>query len=93
MKEKAQVCENKALALLLTIREQNNQILAWIREQNKNKGYNVTMLPDDLDVQLPLKTNDELERFGIYFSDKNNSTALSFSPSLKCYNHISGAFK
>ncbi|KAK4882874.1 hypothetical protein RN001_006193 [Aquatica leii] len=63
---------------LKTIIEQNNQVLEWIRKQNRtpNNAINNT-LPEDIEVQFPLKHEDDIQKLEERLEKKNNWLALS----------------
>lgn len=68
--------EKQIADLLKTTREQNNQILGWIRKQDSVRKTTYCALPDDMGVDLPLKSEQDLQQLEEYIADKNNFLAL-----------------
>lgn len=69
--------ENKIADLLKTVIEQNNQILNWIRKQDRPIDNNTcALLPDDVGVDFPLKTEQDLQLLESYIDNKNNFVCL-----------------
>ncbi|KAK9693881.1 protein of unknown function (DUF4806) [Popillia japonica] len=62
---------------LKTLKEQMNQVLEWIRKQDRGGNNTYTALPDDIGVDLPLKSENDLEKLEVYIAEKNNFLALS----------------
>ncbi|XP_056635961.1 uncharacterized protein LOC130901655 [Diorhabda carinulata] len=70
--------QDDVITLLKTIREQNNQILQWIRKQDRSGNHaSNTDLPDDIGVQFPLNSQEDITKLETYLSEKNNCLALS----------------
>ncbi|XP_056631476.1 uncharacterized protein LOC130441716 [Diorhabda sublineata] len=70
--------QDDVITLLKTIREQNNQILQWIRKQDRSGNHaSNTDLPDDIGVQFPLNSQEDITKLVTYLSEKNNCLALS----------------
>lgn len=53
-----------------------NQVLEWIRKQDRGGNNTYTALPDDIGVDLPLKSENDLEKLEVYIAEKNNFLAL-----------------
>ncbi|XP_057671245.1 uncharacterized protein LOC130902975 [Diorhabda carinulata] len=69
--------QDDVITLLKTIREQNNQILQWIRKQDRSGNHaSNTDLPDDIGVQFPLNSQEDITKLETYLSEKNNCLAL-----------------
>lgn len=70
--------ENITLTLLKTIKEQNNQILEWIRNQDRAGGFRNenTNVPEDIGILFPINTEQDLEILEDYLKIKANSTAF-----------------
>ncbi|XP_032682292.1 uncharacterized protein LOC116849344 [Odontomachus brunneus] len=72
----------KIIDTLITIKEQNNQILAQLRKVPQAKGAVSFSLPENIPVHLPLKTNENLCFLEGFIADKTNSYNLLFSDEL-----------
>ncbi|XP_032686624.1 uncharacterized protein LOC116851393 [Odontomachus brunneus] len=66
----------KIIDTLITIKEQNNQILAQLRKVPQAKGAVSFSLPENIPVHLPLKTNENLCLLEGFIVDETNSYNL-----------------
>ncbi|XP_039312222.1 uncharacterized protein LOC120359295 isoform X2 [Solenopsis invicta] len=74
---------NKMLNILITIKEQNNQILAHIRNTQQARSVVTFTLPENLPLHLPLKTSEDVNLLEEYINDETNCSNLcSFLSSL-----------
>lgn len=59
------------MSQLLTIKEQNNQILAWMAKQDGKNNKSVYDELPDLPVKLPLESLDDLENLEDFLKNNN----------------------
>ncbi|XP_077270984.1 uncharacterized protein LOC143902160 isoform X2 [Temnothorax americanus] len=62
---------------LITIKEQNNQILAYIRKAPQAKGAVIFSVPENLPVNLPLQTDESVDLLETFITDQDNSHNLT----------------
>lgn len=67
---------NKMLNILITIKEQNNQILAHIRNTQQARSVVTFTLPENLPLHLPLKTSEDVNLLEEYINDETNCSNL-----------------
>lgn len=66
------VLEEQILPLLYQIKEQNNEILNFLRKYYSRTNTLLRTLPDDIPVQLPLNTKEYLDIFENYLENQDN---------------------
>lgn len=64
------------LNILITIKEQNNQILAHIRNTQQARSVVTFTLPENLPLHLPLKTSEDVNLLEEYINDETNCSNL-----------------
>lgn len=60
-------------SLLLFIKEQNTQILAWIKKQNTSNTPLSNQLPDDLPISFPILKVEDVKTIENYLTTDNNN--------------------
>lgn len=66
------VLEEQILPLLYEIKEQNNEIPNFQRKYYSRTNTLLRTLPDDIPVQLPLNTKEDLDIFENYLENQDN---------------------
>lgn len=68
--------DSQVLTLLATIKEQNTEILNFLRRESRAITTSGNILPENIPVQLPIKTEAELTALEEFLEEKVNSGHL-----------------
>lgn len=64
----------KIISYLVAIKNQNNEIIACLKEKENSSAVRINL--EDLPIQLPAKTSDDIQLLEDYLNDEGKLTAL-----------------